>query len=187
VPACQSVSLARSLLLSLSLLCGAELSAPFFSLRARSLSPPPTPPISSSSTSRPRSPAVDAPTFARSSVTSAHPRPAHPPPLSQLRPLPDSLALSLTLPRVQGAPPPPAVDRCLFCGHHRIRAPTSATVSFALLSAARDTLRCALFLSVSSGPRSPEQSSRGRSPAAVASSNPCASVVASRLQRFPSR
>jgi hypothetical protein len=99
-----------------------------------------------------------------------------------------TLSPSLSLcPHVQGAPPPPAIDRCLFCGHRRVLAPSSATMSFALLSAARDTLRCALSLSVSSGPRSPKQSSRSQSPAAVAPSNPCASVVASRLQRFPSR
>jgi hypothetical protein len=63
-----------------------------------------------------------------------------------------TLSPSLSLcPRVQRAPPPPAVDRCPFCGHRRVRAPSSATVSFALPSAARDTLRCALSLSVSSG------------------------------------
>jgi hypothetical protein len=56
-----------------------------------------TPPVSSSSTSRPRSPAVDAPTSARSPATSAHPRPARPPPLAPLRPLPNPLALSLAL------------------------------------------------------------------------------------------
>jgi hypothetical protein len=53
-----------------------------------------------------------------------------------------TLSPSLSLcPRVQGAPPPPAIDRCLFCGRRRARAPSSATVSFALLSVARDTLR----------------------------------------------
>jgi hypothetical protein len=46
---------------------------------------------------------------------------------------------------MQGAPPPPAVDHCLFCGRRRARASSSATVSSALLLAARDTLRCALF------------------------------------------
>jgi hypothetical protein len=44
-------------------------------------------------------------------------------------------------------PPPPAVDRCPFYGHRRVRAPARATVSSASLSAARDTLRCALPLS----------------------------------------
>jgi hypothetical protein len=41
---------------------------------------------------------VDAPTTARSPATSSPPRPARPPPLSHLRPLPSSLALSLALP-----------------------------------------------------------------------------------------
>jgi hypothetical protein len=68
-----------------------------------SLSVLPTPPVSSSSTSRPRSPAVDAPTSARSPATSAHPCPARPPPIAHLRPLPDSLALSLTLPTRAGS------------------------------------------------------------------------------------
>jgi hypothetical protein len=64
-------------------------------------------------------------------------------PCSPTSPL--SFAPSLSLcPRVQGAPPPPVVHRYLFCGHRRARAPSSATVSSALLSAARDTLRCAL-------------------------------------------
>jgi hypothetical protein len=45
-----------------------------------------------------------------------------------------TLSPSLLLcPRVQRAPPPPAVDRCLFRGHRRARAPSSATVSSALL------------------------------------------------------
>jgi hypothetical protein len=80
--------------------------------------------------------------------------------------------------RATRAPPPAAVDRCLFCSHRRVRALSRATVSSALLSAARDTLRCALSFSVLSSPRSPEQSSRSQSPAAVASSLPCASIVA---------
>jgi hypothetical protein len=99
-----------------------------------------------------------------------------------------TLLPSLSLcPRVQGAPPPPTIDRCLFCGRRRACAPSSATVSSALLSAARDTLRCAISLSSASGPRSAEQPSRSRSPAPVAPSSLCASAVASRLQRFPSR
>jgi hypothetical protein len=76
-----------------------------------------------------------------------------------------TLSPSLSLcPRVQGAPPPPAVDRYLFCGRCRARAPSSATVSSTLLSAARDTLRCALFFPVASGPHSPERFLRSRSP-----------------------
>jgi hypothetical protein len=99
-----------------------------------------------------------------------------------------TLSPSLSLcPRVQGTPPPPAIDYCLFRGRRRARAPSSATVSSALLSSARDTLRCALSLSTASGPRSPEPSSRSRSSATVAPSSPCASAVASRLQRFYSR
>jgi hypothetical protein len=99
-----------------------------------------------------------------------------------------TLSLSLSLcPRVQRAPPPPAVDRCPFCDHRRVHAPSCATVSFASPSAARDTLWCARPLSGSSGPRSPERFLRSRSPATVAPSRPCASAVASRLQCFPSR
>jgi hypothetical protein len=48
-------------------------------------------------------PAVDAPTTARSPATSAPPRPARPPLLSHLRPLPNPLALSLTLPARTGS------------------------------------------------------------------------------------
>jgi hypothetical protein len=108
--------------------------------------------------------------------------------LSLICTLCQTLSPSLSLyPREQRALPPPADDHCLFCGHRRVRAPSSATVSSALLSAARDTLRCALSLSIASGPRSPEQSSRNRSPAVVAPSSLCASAVASRHQRFPSR
>jgi hypothetical protein len=57
---------------------------------------------------------------------------------------------------VQGAPPPPAIDRCLFCGYRRACAPSSATVSSALLSAARDTLQCALSLPAAPSSYSPE-------------------------------
>jgi hypothetical protein len=76
-----------------------------------------------------------------------------------------SSSLSL-YPREQRAPPPPAVGCCLFCSHHRARAPSFASVSSASLSAARDTLWCALPLSGSSGPRSPERFLRSRSPVA---------------------
>jgi hypothetical protein len=75
------------------------------------------------------------------------------------------LSPSLSLyPREQRASPPPADDHCLFCGRRRARAPSSATVSSGLLSAARDTLWCALSLLVASGPRSPEHFLRSRSP-----------------------
>jgi hypothetical protein len=91
-----------------------------------------------------------------------------------------TLSPSLSLcPGVQGAPPPLAVDRCLFCGYRRVRAPSSATVSSASLSAARDTLRCALPLSGLPGPRTPERFLRSRSPAAIAPSRPYANAVAS--------
>jgi hypothetical protein len=99
-----------------------------------------------------------------------------------------TLSPSLLLcPRVQGAPPPPADNHYLFCGRRRARAPSSATVSSALLSAAQDTLRCALFLPTTSSPRSLEFPLCSRSSATVALSSPCASVVASRCQRFCSR
>jgi hypothetical protein len=76
-----------------------------------------------------------------------------------------ALSPSLSLcPRVQRTPPSPADAHCLFYGHRRARAPSSATMSFTLLSAARDTLRCALSLPVVSGPRSPEHLLRSRSP-----------------------
>jgi hypothetical protein len=76
-----------------------------------------------------------------------------------------TLSPSLLLcPCVQRALPPPADAHCLFCGHHRARAPSSATVSFALLSSTRDTLRCALSLPTASGPRSPEHFLSSRSP-----------------------
>jgi hypothetical protein len=143
---------------------------------------------------RPQPPAHDPPPWTRPRPHVLRPRPRTRAPfephalLAHLPSLICALCQTLSLfPRVQGAPPPSAVDRCLFCSHRRVRAPSSATVSFTLLSAARDTLRCALSLSVLSGLRSPEQSSCSRSPTVVAPSNPCASVIASRLQRFPSR
>jgi hypothetical protein len=66
-----------------------------------------------------------------------------------------SPSLSLC-PREQRAPPPLTIARCPFCVHHRVRAPSSATVSFASPSAARDTLRCALPLSSLAGPHTLE-------------------------------
>jgi hypothetical protein len=79
-----------------------------------------------------------------------------------------TLSLSLSLcPCEQRAPPPPADDHCLFRGRRHARAPSIATVSFAFLSAAQDTLRCALSLPAASGPRSPVQFLRSRSLAAV--------------------
>jgi hypothetical protein len=88
-----------------------------------------------------------------------------------------SPSLSL-FPREQRAPPPPVVDCCPFCGHHRVRALSRANVSSASLSAARDTLQCALQLSGSTGPRSPERFLHRRSPIDVAPSRPYASTIA---------
>jgi hypothetical protein len=85
-----------------------------------------------------------------------------------LRPLPNSLALSLSLySREQRALPPSTDAHCLFRGRRRAYAPSSATVSSALLSAARDTLQFALSFPAASGLRSPERFLRSRSPAAV--------------------
>jgi hypothetical protein len=99
-----------------------------------------------------------------------------------------TLSPSLSLcPREQRAPPPPADDHYLFCGRRRARAPSSATVSSALLSAARDTLRCALSLPAASGPRSPEQFLRSRSPITVDPRFHCTFVVLHALQSSHSR
>jgi hypothetical protein len=88
-----------------------------------------------------------------------------------------SPSLSLC-PRVQRALPPPVIDCYPYCGHRRVCAVSRATVSSASLSAALNTLRCALPLYGSSGPRSLERFLRSRSPAAVAPSYPCASAIA---------
>jgi hypothetical protein len=73
----------------------------------------------------------------------------------------------LLCPREPRAPPPPADVQHLFRGRRCARAPSSATMSFALPSATRDTLQCALSLPAAPGPRSPEQFLRSRSPAAI--------------------
>jgi hypothetical protein len=163
--------------------------------RARSLSLCPTvptcqlvlnlPPTISSPWTRPR-PRVLRPRPRPAPLLS--PRPARPPPLSHLRPLPNPLPLSLVLPTRAGSsatahrrPLPilrPPSRLCPVQCHGELRLIVSAT---------RDTLQCALSLFAASGPCSPEQSSRSRSPAAIALSSLCASVVASRHQRFPSR
>jgi hypothetical protein len=158
-----------------------------------SLSVLPSPPVS-----HPQPPAHDPPPWTRPRPRVLWPRlrpraPFEPRALlahlpSLIRTLCQTLSPSLSLcPRVQRAPPPLVVDRCLFYSHHRVHALSSAMVSSASLSAAWDTLRCALSISAQSGPRSPEQSSRCRSPTAVALSSPCASTIALRHQRFPSR
>jgi hypothetical protein len=91
-----------------------------------------------------------------------------------------ALSPSLSLcPRKQGAPPPPADAHRLFRGRRCVRAPSSATVSFALLSAARDILRCALSLPAASGPRSSKRFLAQSESANVAPSSLCASIVAS--------
>jgi hypothetical protein len=151
-----------SLPLSLSLPRGPGLSAPSSRARPLSLCPavptcqlvPNLPPTISSTWTRPRP-----------HVLRPRPRPRTPfeprallahlsSPICALYP---TLSPSLSLcPRVQGAPPSPAVDHCLFCGRRRARALSSATVSSTLLSAARDTLRCAPSLSAASSPRLPE-------------------------------
>jgi hypothetical protein len=183
---------------------GASLSAPYLSLCPvghccwrRSLPLPPraptlslcpaVPTYQSSSTSRPRSPRrgrahdrtfsghVQAPAPLLS-LTPCSPTP----PLSFAPSAQPSRPLSRSAHVNQGAPPLPADAQCLFRGRRRARAPSSATVSFALLSAARDTLRCALFLPAASGPRSPEHFLAQPESATVAPLNPCASVVASR-------
>jgi hypothetical protein len=88
-----------------------------------------------------------------------------PSPICALCPAPSpSLSLCLREPR---APPAPADVQCLFRGRRCARAPSSATVSFVMPSATRDTLRCALSLHAAPGPCSPEQFLRSRSPAAV--------------------
>jgi hypothetical protein len=98
-----------------------------------------------------------------------------PSPICALCPAPSpSLSLSLC-PREPRAPPLPADIHRLFRGRCCARAPSSATVSFALPLATQDTLRCALFLPAVPGPCSPEQFLHSRSPA----------VVDQRLHRTP--
>jgi hypothetical protein len=80
---------------------------------------------------------------------------AHLPSLICAQCLAPSPSLSLC-PREPRAPPLPDDAHRLFHGCRCARAPFSATVSFALPSVTQDTLRCALSLSISSGPRSPE-------------------------------
>jgi hypothetical protein len=92
---------------------------------------------------------------------------------------PAPLPSLLLCPREQGAPPPSADAYRLFRGRRCARALSSAMVSFTLLSAARDTLRCALSIPAASDPRLPERFLAQPESATVVSSNPCASVVAS--------
>jgi hypothetical protein len=146
------------------------------------------PPVSASLTSRPRSPRRG---HAHDRSFSGHDR--APAPCSPTSPLPFapsaqlSRSLSCSAHANREPPPPPADVHRLFRGRRCARAPSRATVSFALPSATRDTLRCAASLPGSAGPRSPEWFLSSRSSATVAPSRPCASAVAPCLQRVPSR
>ncbi|PWZ25335.1 hypothetical protein Zm00014a_024348, partial [Zea mays] len=84
-------------------------------------------------------------------------------------------------------PPLPTDAHCLFRGRRCACAPSSATVSFALPSATRDTLRCALSLPATPGPCSPERFLAQPESATIAPSSLCASAVVLRHQRFCSR
>jgi hypothetical protein len=163
--------------------------------RARSLSLCPTdPPVSASLTSRPRSPRRGR---ARVRAFSGHDRaPApllNPAPCSPTSPPSFAPSAQLSRPLSRSAHanreplPPPADVHRLFLGRRCVRAPSRATISFALPPATRDTLRCALTLSGLFGPRSPEWFLRSSSSATITPSRPCAFVVAPCLQRFPSR
>jgi hypothetical protein len=88
-----------------------------------------------------------------------------PSPICALYPAP-SPSLS-QCPRESRAPPPPADVHRLFHGCRCARAPSSSTVSFALLSATWDTLQCTLSLPAVPGPCSPERFLRSQSPATV--------------------
>jgi hypothetical protein len=161
---------------------------------APSLSAPPTPPVSVSLTSRPRSPRRGRAHVCSFSSHDRAPAPLlNPAPCSPTFPLPFAPSAQLSHPLSRSAhtnrePPPPPVDvHRLFRGRRCARAPSRATVSFALPPATWDTLRCALPLSGLSGSRSPEWFLCSRSSATVAPSRPCASVVSPCLQRFPSR
>jgi hypothetical protein len=154
---------------------------------------PAVPTYQPSSTSRPRSPHRGRAHVRAFSGHDRAPAPLlNPAPCSPTSPLPFAPSAQLSRPlshfdHANREPPPPSADvHRLFCGRRCARAPSSATVSFALPSATRDTLRCALPLSSMSGPRSLEWFLRRRSSATVAPSHPCASVVAPCLQRFPS-
>jgi hypothetical protein len=131
------------------------------------------------------------PPWTRPRSRDLRPRPS---PRALLAHLPSSICAlcpALSLSRSAHAnrgPPPPSIDvHRLFCGRRCARVPSSATVRFALPLATRDTLRCALSLPAAPGPRSPEHFLAQPESATVAPSSLCASVVALRRQRFPSR
>jgi hypothetical protein len=150
----------RPLSLALSLLRGSGLSASLLS-RAPTLplSTPPTPLVSVSLNSRPRSPHRGCAHVRAFSGHDWAPVPLlNPAPCSPTSSLP--FAPSAQLSRSAHAnrePLPPPIDvHRLFRGRRCARAPFSATMSFALPSASRDTLHCAPSLPGSAGPRSPE-------------------------------
>jgi hypothetical protein len=154
--------------------------------RAHSLSVPPSPLVSSSSTSHPRSPrrgrahdrAFSGHVRAPAPLLSS--RPARPPLLSHLCPLPNPFALSLALPTCAASSATACHRQLPVLWSPSRQCPIQCHVSSALLSAARDTLRCALFPPAASSPRSPEFPLCSRSSTTVAPSSPCASAVASR-------
>jgi hypothetical protein len=121
---------------------------------ARPLSPSLCPTVStcqSSSTSRPRSPRRGRAHVRAFSGHDRAPAPLlNPAPYSPISPLPFAPFAQLSRPLSRSAhtnrepPPSPADVHRLFRGRRCARAPSSATVSFTLPSATRDTLRCAL-------------------------------------------
>jgi hypothetical protein len=123
------------------------------------LSAPPTPLVSASLTSRPRSPRRGR---AHHRAFSGHDRaPApllNPAPCSPTSPLPFVPSAQLSCSADANREPPPSLADVhrLFYGRRCARAPSSAIVSFTLPLATRDTLRCALPLSGLLGPCSPE-------------------------------
>jgi hypothetical protein len=138
-----------ALTLSLAALWGRDVGAVLFP-RVLSLCPA-VPTCQSSLTSRPRSPRrTRAHVHAFSdhvlaSVPLLSPAPCSPTSPRSFVPSaksPHPLSLSLC-PREQRALPPPVVDCCLFCGHRRVRTPSRATVSSALLLAAHRSYSCA--------------------------------------------
>jgi hypothetical protein len=148
---------------------------------APSLSAPPTPLVSTSLTSRPRSPRRGR---AHVRAFSSHDRAPvallNPAPCSPISPLPfaPSAQLSRSAHANREPPPPPTDVHRLFRGHRCVHTPTSATVSFTFPSTSWDTLWCAPSLPGSAGPRSPEWFLRIQSSATVVPSRPGASAAA---------
>jgi hypothetical protein len=176
-------ALSLPLSLSLSAPWARAVDAVLFPL-ALSLSDPPSPLVSTSLTSHPRSPhrgrTHDCTFF-------GHVR--APAPL--LRPMPCSPTSPLSFgPSAQLPRPLSRSARTNRELRHRPPTPTAYSVAAIALvprQVPRYTLRCALSLSVSSGPRAPEHFLVQPESAIVALSSPCASAVVSRRQRFCSR